>query len=275
MLLTAQQTQLAAPAFIHASGEVFAVFGEDTQDSGNVSYGVAVGERRVFVKTAGADAPAPTLPRDHRIALLRNAIQLNRTVSHKVLPILRNVVESEAGPILVYDWVDGELLGSPASQRSDPRSTFLRFRRLPVPHVLEVLDAILDLHRVLTAAGWIAVDFYDGSLIYDFHSHNLHVVDLDHYHHGPFVNRMGRMFGSTRFMAPEEFELGAQIDESTNVYVLGRTVLELLSDGSEHKTFRGPPDLLRIAQRACLPARQDRYNSVNDFYTAWKAERDA
>ncbi len=33
---------------------------------------------------------------------------------------------------------------------------------------------------------------------------------------------MGRMFGSTRFMASEEFELGALIDEQTNVFVMGR-----------------------------------------------------
>jgi hypothetical protein len=33
---------------------------------------------------------------------------------------------------------------------------------------------------------------------------------------------MGRLFGSTRFMAPEEFELGVMIDQSTTVFTLGR-----------------------------------------------------
>jgi hypothetical protein len=31
---------------------------------------------------------------------------------------------------------------------------------------------------------------------------------------------MGRMFGSTRFMAPEELELGALINEQTNVFAM-------------------------------------------------------
>ena len=34
----------------------------------------------------------------------------------------------------------------------------------------------------------------------------------------------GRMFGSTRFMAPEEFEKGHVIDERTTVFALGRTM---------------------------------------------------
>ena len=40
----------------------------------------------------------------------------------------------------------------------------------------------------------------------DFEARRLHLIDLDSYHRGPTVNEMGRMFGSTRFMAPEEFE---------------------------------------------------------------------
>ena len=78
-----------------------------------------------------------------------------------------------------------------------------RFRRLPRPQIMEALDVIFDLHYELAQAGWIAVDFYDGCLIYDFACHELHVVDLDMYRESPFVNEMGRMFGSSRYMAPE------------------------------------------------------------------------
>jgi len=41
-------------------------------------------------------------------------------------------------------------------------------------------------------------------------------------------------------MAPEEFELGALIDERTNVFVMGRTALVFLSDGTLNaEAFRG------------------------------------
>ena len=54
------------------------------------------------------------------------------------------------------------------------------------------------------------------------------MVDLDSYRDPPFANDMGRMFGSDRFMAAEEYELGARIDERTTVFTMGRTVGVLL-----------------------------------------------
>ena len=38
----------------------------------------------------------------------------------------------------------------------------------------------------------------------------------------PFVNKMGRLWGSSRFMSPEEFELNAMIDSRTNVFNMGQ-----------------------------------------------------
>lgn len=61
----------------------------------------------------------------------------------------------------------------------------------------------------------------------------MRVIDLDSYSKGPFRNQMGRMFGSERFMAPEEHRLGAWIDERTTVFTLGRTVHHLVPDGGE------------------------------------------
>jgi hypothetical protein len=43
--------------FLRSIGQVFAVFDERTQDSGNISYGVLAGDRRFFVKTAGMPEP--------------------------------------------------------------------------------------------------------------------------------------------------------------------------------------------------------------------------
>ena len=52
---------------------------------------------------------------------------------------------------------------------------------------------------------------------------------MDTYHRLPFFNPVGRMWGSTRFMAPEEFEKGAAIDESTMVHTLGAFAFELFA----------------------------------------------
>jgi serine/threonine protein kinase len=261
--------------YLRSVGTVFAEFGALTQDSGNVSYGVQIGAERYFVKTAGRPGdPRRFLNHAARVALLRNAVRLSESCHHPTLPRLYRVIESPSGPLLVYQWLDGELIGTPRARRDDPECAFQRFRRLPAATIQGRLDAVFDLHHELAGAGWIAVDFYDGSLIYDFKSGGLGIIDLDMYREGPFRNEMGRMFGSTRFMAPEEFELGALIDERTNVFVMGRTALVFLSDGTLNAdAFRGTRDLFEVVARACEPERSRRYDSMAAFYSAWRAAR--
>src|SRR5258705_6406346 len=124
MLLTAEHTDLEPHDFVAHNADVFAVFDATTQDSGNVSYGARFGDERLFIKTAGSPGDRSFLSHDARVALLRNAVRLARSVSDPAIPVLRHVVESADGPLLVYEWVDGELVGTSASRRSDPTSAF-------------------------------------------------------------------------------------------------------------------------------------------------------
>jgi serine/threonine protein kinase, bacterial len=254
-------------------GTIFTVF--DQQDSGNVSYGVEADGARYFVKTAGRpDRDLPYLTYDQRVALLRNAARIGQAYRHAALPPLHRVIESPHGPMLVYDWADGELLGVPRGARNDPASAFRRFRSLPVERVVAVLDTIVDVHDLLGRAGEVAGDFYDGCLIYDFAAHRLSIVDLDNYRPTSYRNEMGRMFGSTRFMAPEEFVKGATIDQRTSVFTLGRTVLVLLGDGTtDRAAFRGPTSLWTVATRACHPTPDHRQATLPAFATEWREAR--
>lgn len=236
----------------------------DQQDSGNVSYGVEANGERWFVKTAGDPADArPFLDHAARVALLRNAARLAASCTHPALTRLRDAIESPSGPLLVYDWFDGELVGAPRARRDDPASAFQRFRRLPAATITRALETIFDLH---VALGWIASDFYDGCLLYDFATGELRVMDLDSYRDAPFVNDMGRMFGSTRFMAPEEFERGAAIDERTTVFNLGRAAFVFLG---ERDGFRGTPAQLAAATRACEPDPARRFQTAAELTAAF------
>ena len=270
-LLDVENIEQAPDIYLNAVGSVFAVFDERSQDSGNISYGVQTTQGRYFVKTAGyPDDPNPFLSHFERVTMLRNAIRLRRSCDHRTLPPLHQVIESPTGPLLVYQWVDGELIRTDAAMRDDPRSTFQRFRRLPPHEIIRALDLVYELHYQLAQLGWIAVDFYDGCMIYDFDHRKLHIVDLDNYYEGPFVNEMGRMFGSSRFMAPEEFERGARIDERTNVFTMGRTAAVLLSDGTlERRPFRGSDALYEVIRRACHADSRERYDSMATFFAAW------
>jgi serine/threonine-protein kinase len=244
--------------FLRSIGQVFAVFDERTQDSGNISYGVLAGDRRFFVKTAGMPENSKAhLSHEQRVALLRNAVSFRRSVAHNSLPELLNVIESPHGPTLVYEWVLGELLGVERSRLADPASPFQRFRALPLSDLITGLDVVFDFHRSAAELGWVAVDFYDGAMIYDFSTKALRLIDLDHYRDRPFTNEIGRMFGSTRFMAPEEFELGAIIHEVTNVFTMGRIISVFMSDGTlEFTPFRGGRYLYEVMIRACRPERK-------------------
>ena len=242
-------------------GHIFTVFGERTQGSGNISYGVEIGRKRYFVKTAGdPDNQKASLGHSERVGLLRNAIRLHSSYSHRVLPPLHQVIGSPSGPMLVYQWVNGDLIGQ----------SLQRIRQLPAAEIVQVLDAVYELHLQLAQLGWIPVDFYDGCLVYDFERRQLHVVDLDHYRRPPFTNEMGRMFGSSRFMAPEEFQLGACIDERTTVFTMGRTAAVLLSDGTlERQPFRGNDPQYGVIRRACRENPAERFGGVADFHDAW------
>jgi len=256
-------------AYLKSIGQVFQTFGPPAQDSGNLSYGLEVGGRRFFIKTTDPDATV-LLDFSARTDLLRNAVKLSGEIDDGALPALLRVIESAQGPMLVYEWLAGELLR--AADAAD--SAHQRFLRLPAEEILFALDRVFGLHVGLAASGYVAVDFYDGCLIYDFASRMIKVVDLDHYHKGAFRNEMGRMFGSSRFMAPEELEFGHLIDERTTLFNLARAAVIFLADGTlDRSAFRGSGQLHEVVVKACAPSPVDRFQSIREFYTAWQGCR--
>lgn len=282
MTLLLEQSSIDEPvaAFLRRQGRVFAVFDHRTQGSGNISYGVWTLGGSFLVKTAGHpgrppdDAPIPYFDLDGRNRLLRAAIEISASCDHPALAPLRNVLEAPHGPALVYDWAPGELLHVPRNDRTDPDSAYRRFAHLPADRMLGVLDALMDLHRGLAAAGWVAADLYDGCLLVHMDTGRLTVIDLDTYRRGPGTNTMGRMFGDTRYMAPEEFVLGAPIDQRTTVFTLARLAWHFgtrLTEDAE--TFIGGNDLAAVVRRGCRPDRSDRYGSVAAFAADWVRAR--
>ena len=147
-----------------------------------------------------------------------------------------------------------------------------RFCALPAPEIIDALNVIYDVHVLIEKRGFIAEDFYDGCIIYDFEKKRIHLYDFDQYHPAPFVNDRGRLYGSTRFMAPEEFQKGAHIDARTNVFMLGRTAFVLLANNSDSQDdWKGNEGMWHVAKKATHPDKQGRYQSVQAFVSAWHA----
>lgn len=268
--------------YLRQQGTVVAEFGHRTQDSGNVSWLVDVANRRLFVKTAGVDSPpAPGAPGpyfDHqgRVRLLRNAIDLAHSCHHPALARLLNVIESPAVPALVYEAAEGELVRVSRGNRDDPASAYQRFAHLPADQLLGVFDVLIDLHVALAAAGWIAGDLYDGCLIVDFATASLTVIDIDSYRRSPSANDMGRMFGATRFMAPEESSSSGR--SSTSAPPSSRSAGSRGHFGTRlnerAEDFCGLPVVAQVVQRACQASPALRHLSVASFAEAWRTARD-
>ena len=261
MLPIPPSPDLEPPDFLAAAGDVFANF--DLQDSGNISFGVAIEDNRYFVKTAGPPM-SPGLPLRHadRVSLLANAERLARSVSHPAMTVFEGSLPSAWGPMLIYHWADGEHLHARRERRKDPNTAWQRFLGLPRMERASAVARIVDLHVALSGRGWVTGDFYDGCLLYDFATHTLRVFDLDSYRLGPYTNTMGRMFGSTRFMAPEEFEKGSTIDERTTVFAMGRTIAIFLHD---------VPVLEHVAAVASADDPDARYATVAELDTVFRA----
>jgi serine/threonine-protein kinase len=83
------------------------------------------------------------------------------------------------------------------------------------------------------------------------------------------------MWGSSRFMSPEEFELGAVIDEITNVYTMGATAFAFFGNERD-KCFEQwvlSKELFDVAKRAVNDDRSQRQQSIEQFIVEWRAAK--
>lgn len=255
-------------------GIVEAVF--DQQDSGNICFGIRSESGRLFVKYAGARGVNYHGSSADAISRLKSSTSVYRELRHDLLPNLIDSFSTSCGFATVFEWVDGENLHPywefpPPLKYTHPASPYHRFRKLPLSTRLRAFGDVLRFHVHVERKGYVAVDFYDGSIMYDFARNTLRICDIDVYTRRPCRNEMGRMWGSSRFMSPEEFEEGAVIDERTNVFAMGATAFCMLGSDRDRSqvVWEGTDAQYLIAKRAVAPARDDRYASVRELADAW------
>lgn len=82
---------------------------------------------------------------------------------------------------------------------------------------------------------------------------------------------MGRLWGSSRFMSPEEFQLNSIIDGKTNVFNMGAIAFALLGGGQDRSFIKweAGEGLYEVAYRAVNENRSKRYASMEEFNNAW------
>ena len=119
--------------------------------------------------------------------------------------------------------------------------------------------------------GYVAIDFYDGSIMYDVTNEKTIICDIDFYQKSPYVGSMG-LWGSTRFISPEERTDGAVLDEVTNVYNMGATAFALFADSDRTiEKWTLSEELYNVAKKAASDERGSRQQSIRELISEWKS----
>ena len=260
--------KLKAPfdfSFLTKYGKVFKIY--DDQDSGNICFGVADGDNKYFVKFAGAPTERSRISAEEAVDRIKSTVPIYRDLAHPILTRLINAEEVGGGFAMVFEWTDAECMG-----RQYPKSRE-KFMQMPLETRLRVFDEILAFHSHAANRGYVAVDFYDGCIMYDFNIDRTVLCDIEFYAKTPYNNPIGRMWGSSRFMSPEEFELGAVIDEITNVCTMGATAFAFFGDERDRCAEKWvlSKELYDVAKKAVSDDRDKRQQSIQQLIDEWRS----
>lgn len=251
-------------SFIKKYGTVFKIY--DDQDSGNICFGTEQGGKRYFVKFAGAPTARLNGSSQSAIERLEQAVKIYEDLAHGHLIRLIQTEKIGGGFAAIFAWTDGDCLG-----RMYPKSR-MRFLEMPIESKMKVYEDVLEFHAFVHENGYVAIDFYDGSILYDLDKEQTKICDIDFYEKKPYINTVGRLFGSSRFMSPEEYTMGAKIDEITNVYTMGATAFALFGDDKRTKDAWQLHDALYyVALRAVSDERGKRQQSIRQLIRNWRS----
>ena len=262
-------------SFLKRYGKLFCAF--DQNVSGNISFGFSDGSVRRFVKIAGLSTVNFAGNPADAARSLRRAVPLYEELAHPNLIRLIDAYEKDSLFVAVFEWENGECLYDHwnfETYRAHPEilSPAARFRALPVSSRLQALRIVLDFLRTVSAHGYVSIDLYDGSLLYDFRADVPHICDIDFFEKMPYVNARGLMWGDDKFRAPEEYLAGAVLDEGTNVYRAGAMMFYCLGDPvtRDRSGWTSSDALFEVAEKAVSAEKNDRYPSIPKLMEAWK-----
>ena len=249
-------------SFLSKYGKVFKVF--DDQDSGNICFGVEKENKKYFVKFAGAPTERSEISADEAVVNLKNTVHIYKDLAHESL--IKYICDEEIGDgyAVVFEWVNAECMGRmyPLSRK--------KFMSMDIKEKIKVFEDVLIFHKHIANNNYVAIDFYDGSVMYDFENFKTILCDIDFYAKTPYINQIGRMWGSSKMMSPEEFTKGNIIDEITNVYTIGAFAFALFSDYDRTKEKWNLPDkLYDVIIKAVSNDRNKRQQSIEELINNW------
>lgn len=276
-------------SFLSKYGEMFCVF--DKNDSGNISFGMENGNTKYFIKVAGVRTAESCRDMQEAVEALKNAMTVYEILKHPALIELIGHYELGDLYIAVFKWAEGDCLYdhwnfeeyAKNPQLQSPKS---RFKQLSIKKRLKSIRTMFDFLVHVESKGYVAVDFYDGSIMYDFNNDTTTICDIDFFRTTPTFNNMGEEYwGTKRLKAPEEYTYGAAIDEATNVFTLGALIFHFFGSYSEAdigqmyinngffpcalEKWELNKEAYEVTLKAVNKDRSGRYQTMSDFFRAW------
>jgi len=264
----------------------------DETGSGCICIGMQKDGKKYFCKIAGVNTlEADVLP-EESVQILKQAVSIYRELEHPNLITLVEAFDYEKFYVAVFEWADGECLFDHWNFEKYQRNSLLkspkqRFGELPIYKKMKCVDVLFSFLHSVNERGYVAVDFYDGSIMYNFENDDTTICDIDFFKKAPVINDLGEdWFGTKRLKAPEEYAKGSKIDEQTNVFTLGALLFEFFGSFSEEEIGRRyvenrflPCDITKwqldevsyqVAVKAVSQERSSRYKTIAELYAEWK-----
>lgn len=158
---------------------------------------------------------------------------------------------------------------------------------MPVLKKLNTIDVLFSFLKNVNEKGYVAVDFYDGSIIYDFLTDKTTICDIDLFRKAPVINDKGnKWFGTKRFKAPEEYIKGSVIDTQTNIFTLGALIFDFFGTFSDeeikqrycnnqflpcpYSNWQLNKESYQVAVKAVNLNKNNRYTTFDEFFKEWK-----
>lgn len=269
-------------SWLNDYGTVFSVI--DETGSGCISFGIKKDNKKYFFKIAGAKTVNAEISEEESIQLLKDAVVKYKDIKHENLIKLIDAFEYKEFYVVIYDYADGECLfdhwNFDRYEKTKETTPLMKFKSLPVEKRLKVVYKLFSFFESFIDAGYVAVDFYDSSIIYNFENDDVTFCDIDLFRKMPTINDLGKdYFGTKRLKAPEENELGATIDEQTSLFTLGAIIFDMFSNTSnteerykkgcfipnKFEEFELNNNIYSVLLKATAYNKNDRYKTIKDF----------
>lgn len=263
-------------------GTVFYVV--DETGSGCINFGIEKDNKKYFFKIAGAKTISAELSPQESIKLLKNAAEIYKKIKHPNLIKYIDSFEINEFYVIVFEFAEGECLfdhwNFDKYRKTKDITPMMRFKFLSIEKRLNVVNQLFSFFKTVNEMGYVAVDFYDSSIIYNFMNDEVSFCDIDLFRKCPSINNLGvNYFGTKRLKAPEENELNAIIDEKTNCFTLGALILDMFSEltnlkqryeighfiPEDYSRFELSKEIYDVLLIATHYDRNIRYNSIYEF----------